>query len=286
MNKIKVMIVDDSSFSRTVLAELLEGNNYDVVGEAESFDSLISTYDICKPDIVTMDIAMPGKDGFECSKELLLHDKNAKILLISSMKDEETELIAKHIGIVGYLQKPVEAEHLSNIITKILSPDVLYGNLIEWSLDVFKETLSQNITKLTKSTAELSEKETTGQNISLGITAVIGIIGMYSGKLVVDMSTQAAEKMTEAILKRPAKNNDETLAMVAEFANIIGGIACSMLNKKENSLSLRVAPPSIFQSESSTISHPHVEMRTISAKTEFGDIELCFGFQKESTIWM
>lgn len=286
MNKIKVMTVDDSSFSRTVLAELLESNNCDVVGEAESFDTLIDTYDRCKPDLVTMDIAMPGKDGFECSSELLLHDKSAKILLISSMKDEETELKAKHIGIAGYLQKPVEAEHLNDIINKILSPDVLYENLIEWSFDIFQENLSQNITKLTKSTAELSTKETTGQNISLGVTAVIGIIGMYSGKLIVDMSTEAAEKMTELILKRPSKNNNETISMVAEFANIIGGIACSMLNKKEKSLSLRVAPPSVFQSESSTISNPNVEMRTIIAKTEFGDIELCFGFQKGSTIWM
>ncbi len=63
MSGIKVMIVDDSFFSRTLIAETLRLGGCEVVGEAESFDSLLETYSNCKPDIVTMDIVMPGADG-------------------------------------------------------------------------------------------------------------------------------------------------------------------------------------------------------------------------------
>lgn len=68
MSVIKVMVVDDSFFSRTLIAETLRLGGCEVVGEAESFETLLETYNNCKPDIVTMDIVMPGADGFECSK--------------------------------------------------------------------------------------------------------------------------------------------------------------------------------------------------------------------------
>ena len=231
---------------------------------------------------------MPGKDGFECGKELLLQDKTAKILLISSMKDEETILKAKHLGFSGYLQKPAEEESLVDIINKILTPDTIYDKLSSWSSTVFREALSQNITRLTKTTAEISDedKKLAKVNMSRGITVVIGVIGMYSGIIVMDTSLETASKMTEVILKRPAKNNDEIISMFSEFANIIGGIACSMLNKKEKSLSLRVSPPSIFCGPSTEVVHPQVETHAIIAKTNFGDIELSYGFQKGSILWM
>ena len=68
------MVVDDSPFSRTLLADSLQQEGCEVVGEADSIEGLIETYRQCEPDIVTMDIAMPGADGFECSRALLAHD--------------------------------------------------------------------------------------------------------------------------------------------------------------------------------------------------------------------
>ena len=80
MSTVKIMIVDDSPFSRTILADELVESGYEVVGEADSIDNLIEVYQESKPDIVTMDIAMPLADGFECSRKLLSHDPDAKIL--------------------------------------------------------------------------------------------------------------------------------------------------------------------------------------------------------------
>ena len=167
----KVMIVDDSPFSRTILADVLQECNCEVVGEADSIDSLIETYIACKPDIVTMDIAMPVADGFECSKALRAHDPAAKIILVSSMKDEETEAEARRIGVTGYVQKPVDAETLSRIIANVMAPDTLYGNLEQWSMEIFKEALSQSITRMTKTTLTFNDMQWPAKNISQGIAS-------------------------------------------------------------------------------------------------------------------
>lgn len=286
MGVVKVMVVDDSSFSRTILGDTLQECGCEVVGEAESIESLIATYKSCKPDVVTMDIAMPGADGFECSKALLSHDKNAKIILVSSMKDEETETEARRVGVVGYVQKPVDSETISKIIKNVLSPDIVYQNLAEWSMDIFKESLGQSITRMTKTTATFDDNGPTEKNVSQGIAVVIGIIGRYPGTFILDMSAETAEKMAAVILRREAKNREEVVAMVAEFANVVGGIACSLLNKKDSSLSLRVSPPSAFYGAPTEIISPNINVRGIFAETDFGRVAISIGFKKGSVLWM
>ncbi|MEN6411558.1 MAG: response regulator [Veillonellales bacterium] len=287
MGLIKVMIVDDSPFSRTLLAETLQENGCEVVGEAESLETMLETYPNCKPDIVTMDIAMPGADGFECSKALLLHDPAAKIVLVSSMKDEETETEAKRIGIVGYIQKPVDADVLRRILTNVLAPDSLFESLTTFGIAAFKEALAQNVTRMTKATASfVDESPQETRFTSQGIAVVIGIIGRYSGSMILDLSVDTAKKMAQVILRREAKNLDEVLALGAEFANIVAGVACSMLNKKEKALGLRVAPPNVFYGAPTEVVSPTLQIQSIHGATNFGPIYLGIGFQKESVLWM
>lgn len=287
MSMLKVMVVDDSPFSRTIITDTLQEAGYEVVGESDGIDNLIDTYASCKPDLVTMDIAMPGADGFECSKILLLHDPGAKIILISSMKDEETEAEARRVGVAGYIQKPIDAEVLGRIVQNVLSPDELFEALRSTSLDVFKEALAQSVTRMTKTTAAFADAvNLDGQFISQGITVVIGIIGRYSGSMIMDLSAETAEKMTETILRRPAKNRDEMIAMAGEFANVVGGVACSMLNKKDKTFGLRVAPPSIFFGTTTEVVSPNIQVETIYAETDYGRISLSLGFKKGSVLWM
>lgn len=287
MSTIKVMIVDDSPFSRTIIAESLSGDGYEVVGEADSLEELLDIYNKCKPDIVTMDIAMPGADGFECSKALRLAHPDAKIILVSSMKDEETEVEARRIGVSGYVQKPVDGEMLKTVITNILSPDALFNQLKERGFETFKEALAQNITRMIKMPVEFEEEAVSNKEyLSQGIVVVIGIIGRYSGSMILDMSVETAEKMAEAVLRRPPKGKDEVLAMVAELANIIGGIACSMINKKDKSFGLRVSPPSLFHGTPAQIVCPNLKIDGVYAKTDLGKVFLGIGFKKGSILWM
>ena len=284
---IKVMVMDDSPFSRMMISEALSENGYEVVGEVDTLEDLLETYTTCKPDIVTMDIAMPGADGFECSRELRRLDPKAKIILVSSMKDEETEAEAKRIGVSGYVQKPVDAETLVKVITNIMSPDSLYEQLIERGVETFKEALAQNVTRMAKTPVTFKEMESTeAPYMSQGITTVIGIIGQSTGTMIMDLSVESAEKIAEGILRRPAKSREEVLAMVSELANIIVGIACSMLNKKDKAFALRVSPPSLFHGNTAEIVSPSVKIQKVLAETDFGSIFLGIGFKKGSVLWM
>ena len=286
MSVIRVMVVDDSPFSRTLLADALVQGGCEVVGEAESIETLIQVYDECKPDLVTMDIAMPGADGFECTKTLRLHDPAAKVILVSSMKDEETEADARHAGAVGYVQKPVDEEVLLRVIRNVISPDEMYANLQTWSHEIFSEVLAQNITRMTKSTVTISEQADLKKSISQGITVVIGIIGRYPGSIVFDLAMETAEKIAEIMLRRPSKSQAEVVSVAAEFANVVGGVACSMLNRKEKSFGLRVAPPSVFQGATNEIISPMLQMHGVEADTDFGRLSLSFGFKKGTVLWM
>ncbi|HWQ60821.1 MAG TPA: response regulator [Negativicutes bacterium] len=288
MAAIKVMIVDDSPFSRAMLAEMLTEGGCEVVGEAESLESLVDTYSQCKPDVVTMDIAMPGADGFECTNVLHLHDPAAKVILVSSMMDDETEAEARRIGVAGYVQKPVEGEVLLNIIERVMAPDSIYEGLGTWGVDMFKEALIQSITKMTKTNATVSDKEEDRrtQLVSSGLAVVIGISGQYPGSMILDLPYEKAETMALAMLRRPAKKRDEVVAMLAEFANVVGGIACSMINKKEKQLKLRVSPPSVFFGAPTEIVSPTMPIRSFYADTDFGRISLSVGFKKGSVLWM
>jgi DNA-binding NarL/FixJ family response regulator len=284
---VRIMVMDDSPFSRTMIAEALSDSGYEVVGEADSLEGLIETYDKCKPDIVTMDIVMPEANGFECSRELRRHDPKAKIILVSSMKDEETETEAKRIGVAGYIQKPVDIESLSRVIENILSPDDLFEQLIERGFETFKEALAQNVTRMAKTPVTFVPINNADiPYMSQGMTTVIGIIGQSSGSMIMDVSDESANKISEAILRRPAKNREEVLSMVAELANIIAGIACSMLNKKEKAFGLRVSPPSLFHGNTAEIISPSVRLQKCLAETDFGSIFLAVGFKKGSVLWM
>jgi DNA-binding NarL/FixJ family response regulator len=287
MSSVKVMIVDDSPFSRTIIAEALTGDGYEAVGEADSLDGLLDTYNKCNPDIVTMDIAMPGADGFECSKALLLAHPDAKIILVSSMKDEETETEARRNGVSGYIQKPVDIECLKTVITNILAPDALFTELKERAFETFKEALGQNITRMLKMPVEFENEETCDKEyLSQGISVVLGVIGRYSGSMILDMSEETAEKMAEAALRRQPKNSNEVLAMAAELANIVGGVACSMLNKRDKSFGLRVSPPSLIHGKPAQVACPNLKMQGVYAKTDFGRVYLGLGFKKGTVLWM
>ncbi len=286
MSGFRVVIMDDSPFSRTLLGDALQRIGCEIVGEAQTLEELITVYGREKPDFVTMDLAMPGADGFECTKTLRLQDSSAKVIIISSMKDEETEAEAKKVGAAGYVQKPVDDELLQRIVHNVMAPDALYAQLEEASREIFAEALSQNLTRMTKTTATITEGADTRKTLSRGITVVIGIIGKYPGSLVVDLAPETAQKMAECMLHRPVEKQAEIVAVSAEFANVVGGVACSLLNRQEKSFGLRVAPPNVFHGAPNEITSPSIHLRTLEAATEFGPLSLSFGFKKGSVLWM
>jgi DNA-binding NarL/FixJ family response regulator len=287
MGVIKVLVVDDSPFSRTIIADALQEFGYQVVGEADSLESLMPAYDSCKPDIVTMDIAMPGADGFECSRALRLHDPAVKIVLVSSLKDEVSEAQARKIGVMGYVQKPVDGEVLDRVIKNVAAPDELFARMDSWAPVIFKEAIDQSVTRMTKAPAVFQDVgEPQHSHTSQGISVVVGIIGRYAGNMILDTSMESAEKMAAAVLQRRPRGRKEVLAMVGELANVVAGAGCSMLNKKDASLALRVSPPSLFYGAPTEIVSPSIKNHVFYAESKFGSVYLSVGFKKGSVLWM
>ena len=101
------------------------------------------------------------------------------------------------------------------------------------------------------------------------------------------MSNNTAEKLTEAMIKRPTKSFAEMLTMISEVANIAAGNACSAINKKNKLYGLRVAPPTIFHGEAISISKSDLEIVSATTMiTAYGEIYLSIGFKRGEEEWM
>ncbi|MHC1684118.1 MAG: response regulator [Clostridiaceae bacterium] len=287
MDNVKIVIVDDSPFSITLLRDILEENGLEVVGDAGTLEEVKKVVKEKKPTLVTMDMTLPGTDGLECTRAIHEIDENIKVIVISSMMDDEIVEKAKKNHVSDYLQKPVDPEELITAIKKVVAAEELYNNLENDYTPVFKEALLDAFNRMTKTVPTYVDEYSTNKEFeSKGISIIIGIIGKFSGRMLLDLSKETAESLTSALLRRQPKNNDELLAALGEFSNIIAGNACSILNRKNKALGLRVAPPSILHGESLHVSAPKFNTTSALSKTQFGEILINIGFKRGEEKWM
>lgn len=108
----KIMIVDDSRIAQLQLQEILSGTDYEVIACCQSGEEALDTYDKVNPDLVTMDIVMPGMDGLDAARLLLQAHPDARILMVSSLAYDDTINEAKHIGAKGFVYKPFDHEQI------------------------------------------------------------------------------------------------------------------------------------------------------------------------------
>ena len=113
-----ILIVDDSRISRRVLRGFLEDLGLHVTGEAGNGNEALALYDRLRPDLVTMDITMPGMDGIECLRRLREKDPEAKVLMITAAGQKDKMLEAVRLGCVDYVLKPFDEELLREVILK------------------------------------------------------------------------------------------------------------------------------------------------------------------------
>ena len=88
----KGLIVDDSKFMRRIIREALENGGHEIIAEAENGNDGIENYKVFKPDFITMDITMGGKDGLIAIKEILSIDKGANIIVVSALNEKTIKL--------------------------------------------------------------------------------------------------------------------------------------------------------------------------------------------------
>jgi len=287
MENIRVMIVDDSTFSIAVLKRMLQKDGIEIVATALNVKEAIQKAQETKPDLITMDMTLPDGDGIECTKEILKHLHDTKIIAISAMMDEEIIQRAKKVGIKGYLQKPVDQTDLDAAIERLFEGEELYGVLKNNFEEAFKESIFSFLKREIGGEVVIEKVDEHPMTTnSSGISVAIGIIGRHDGRLIMDMSESTALGMTRKILQDEGQQIDDAINFLSEFTNVIGGNACSLLNGLNRSFGLRVSPPTVFRGKDITISIGDIMSESFVIKTDLGDVFMNVGFQKGDVEWM
>ena len=116
-----VLVVDDASFMRVVLKETLVSNQLaSKIYEAGDAVGAVQAYKQYKPDVVTMDINMPGADGIQALKAIMKMDPKAKVVMITSAEKKNIVQDAMRAGARDYVVKPFEKTNVAMVLNKVL----------------------------------------------------------------------------------------------------------------------------------------------------------------------
>lgn len=120
MEHIKIMIVDDHPMMREALKlSFMAENGLEVIGEASNPLEAFSLLVTAKPDVILMDLLMPHMNGVEAIEHIMEDNPQAKIVVISSMENEENVMAAVQAGALGYFPKTAPREYLLEAIRKV-----------------------------------------------------------------------------------------------------------------------------------------------------------------------
>jgi two-component system, chemotaxis family, chemotaxis protein CheY len=117
---LKILIVDDSIIARQMLRKILEQEGVKQVQEALNGTEAIAKYKSFKPDLVFLDIIMPDMPGDKTLEEIMAADKNARVIMLSSLGTKEKVLECLKKGAENFIMKPIEKERLIEIFKKII----------------------------------------------------------------------------------------------------------------------------------------------------------------------
>jgi two-component system chemotaxis response regulator CheY len=120
---IKVLVVDDAIFMRSLIRDIFARSPFVIAGEAENGLEAIEMYKILRPDITTMDIVMPEVDGITALKEIMKFDPQAKVIMCSALGQES--LIAESIeaGAKDFIVKPFQPNKVLKVVRSVLGFD-------------------------------------------------------------------------------------------------------------------------------------------------------------------
>jgi len=152
--KTTIVLVDDHAVVRAGVRRLLEQEPlFEVIGEAESGEKAYQILAELKPDVMVMDLSMPGMGGLEAIRRILMRYEKAKILVLSMHEDLSFANQALKLGAKGYLTKNTLADDLVNSIETVTQGDVFLSD------EIAKKMAMQSISGNQDPVHELSARE-------------------------------------------------------------------------------------------------------------------------------
>jgi len=133
IQKTKIAIADDHTLFRRGLIKLLDEDRYELLFDAENGNILlekIKQNESQLPDIIIMDIEMPGMNGYEAVSYLATHYPSVRILVVSMVDREEAIVRMLKLGVKGYLSKDMEPEDLHAALHSIINKNYYYTDFV------------------------------------------------------------------------------------------------------------------------------------------------------------
>ncbi|NIQ12018.1 MAG: response regulator, partial [Gammaproteobacteria bacterium] len=113
-----VLIVDDLSFMRNALKEILTSSGFKVSGEAENGKQGVELYLDLHPDVVLLDITMPVMNGLVALREIMKREPSAKVIMCSALGQEEYIMKAIQLGARDFIVKPFKPERITSAVAR------------------------------------------------------------------------------------------------------------------------------------------------------------------------
>jgi two-component system chemotaxis response regulator CheY len=117
----RVLVVDDAAFMRKMVSDALVKGGHEVVGEAGNGVEAIAQFQQLKPDLTTLDITMPEKDGLAALAEIVAADPSARVVMCSALGQESKVLEAIKLGAKDFVVKPFQPARVIEAVDKALA---------------------------------------------------------------------------------------------------------------------------------------------------------------------
>jgi len=123
---IRVMVVDDHPMWRDAVERDLQEAGFDVVGVAADGTQAIARFPAARPQVVVLDLQIPGPNGVEVTSRVLAHDPSARVLILSASGEQADVLAAVKAGATGYLVKSASRTDLLDAVHRVAAGDTVF----------------------------------------------------------------------------------------------------------------------------------------------------------------
>ena len=117
----RVLVVDDAAFMRKMVSDVLIKGGHEVVGEAGNGTEAVDRYAELRPEVTTLDITMPEKDGLAALREIIQLDPAARVVMCSALGQETKVLESIKAGAKDFVVKPFQPERVLEAVGKALA---------------------------------------------------------------------------------------------------------------------------------------------------------------------
>ena len=117
----RILVVDDAAFMRKMVTDALTKGGHEVIGEAGNGAEAVQQYQTLKPDLTTLDITMPEKDGLSALRDIMAMDPSAKVIMCSALGQESKVLESIKLGAKDFVVKPFQVDRVLDAVVKALA---------------------------------------------------------------------------------------------------------------------------------------------------------------------